>query len=336
MRLSLLLLFIAPYSGFAADFRICGRDLDAANPLAWESLEKKYSAQLADRKFTPVLEQLLKDFQSSPKQSNPAIKAVFEARAKDVIQKKTPCCPDFALAMQPAASALDDDKPVLFGGQIDLSVCDGTHADQNDELRYYAHAFENIGNLEMAPQRMKTAAALRDIEKDFDQLLFQGFPMFPWEALANSWILTDKQMAKGAPYDQLVLGHMSVGASAPTERFSKARLGWGLAVEPLGWVHYPRSGKHQRWWGVASLIFLRNGEGLGAGFALRYNQFSAGLTWHDSNDNNRLFDSTPHVFIGLDVYQFAGKKIRQYSEITDRIKKDVEAVRSGVPTQQVQ
>lgn len=331
MRIALLLLLVAPRV-FAADFRICDRDRNSLNPLAWESLEKKYSEQLRERKFTPVLERLLKDFQGSSKQSDPAVKSVFEAQAKDVIQKKTPCCPDFAISMQPAASALDDDKPMLFGGQIDLSVCDGARADQNDELRYYAHAFENIGNLEQAPARMKTAAAIRDIEKDFDQLLFQGFPMFPWEALANSWLLTDKQMAKGAPYDQLVLGHLSVGASAPTARFSKAKLGWGLAVEPLGWVHYPRAGRHQRWWGVSSLIFLRNGEGLGTGFALRYNQFSAGLTWHDSNDNNRLFDSKPHVFIGLDVYQFAGRKYRQYSEITNRIKKDAEAIRSEALT----
>lgn len=329
MRVALLLLLTASPS-FATDFIICGRNRDATNPLSWESIEKKYSEQLQDRNFTPVLDRLLKDFQASPKQSNPAVKSVFEKHAQEVLQKKRTCCPDFAIAMQPAANPLDDNTPVLFNGEIDLSVCDAARTDQNDELRYYAHAFENIGNLEQSKARMKTATAIRDIEKDFDQLLFQGFPMFPWESLANSWFLTDKRMAKGAPYDQLVLGHLSVGASASTERFSKAKLGWGLAVEPLGWVHYPRAGKHQRWWGVSSLIFLRNGEGLGAGFALRYNQFSAGLTWHDSNDNNRLFDSKPHVFIGLDVYQFAGQKFRKYSEIKDRIKRDAEAIRAEI------
>lgn len=327
MRIALLLLLAASPS-FATESVICGRNRDATNPLSWESIERKYSDQLKGRNFTTVLERLLKDLQGSPKQADSSAVSVFEAHAKDVIQKKRPCCSDFAIAMQPATSALDEDKPVLFDGQIDLSVCDGARADQNDELRYYAHAFENIGNLEQAPARMKTAAAIRDIEKDFDQLLFQGFPMLPWESLANSWLMTDERMAKGAPNNLLVLAHPSIGASSPTDRFSKAKLGWGMAVEPLGWIHYPSAGRHQRWWGVSSLVFLRRGEGLGAGFLVRYNLFSAGLTWHDSNDNNRLFDNKPHVFIGLDFYQFAGKKFRQYSEFTERIKADINKVRA--------
>lgn len=329
MRLALLLLLVASQAAIASEFEICGRRRNPSNPLAWEVLQMKHSKDLAERKFTSILALLLEDFKKSSKQSDPGVKSLFESHASDVVQKKVPCCPNFKLAMQPAESALDEAKPVMFGGKIDLSSCDGARAEQNDELRYYAHAFETIGNLEAAPHRMKTARAIRDIEKDFDQLLFQGFPMLPWEALANSWLMTDESMAKGAPNNLLVLAHPSIGASAPTERFSKAKLGWGMAVEPLGWVHYPGAGGHQRWWGVSSLIFLRKGEGLGAGFLLRYNLFSAGLTWHDSNDNNRLFDNRPHVFIGLDFYQFAGKKFRQYSEFTDRVKSDFNKIGGG-------
>ena len=37
------------------------------------------------------------------------------------------------------------------------------------------------------------------MEKVYDKYLFEGFPMFPWEAAVNSWFLTDKSIANGPP-----------------------------------------------------------------------------------------------------------------------------------------
>ncbi|MEO0975465.1 MAG: hypothetical protein AAFX85_20435, partial [Pseudomonadota bacterium] len=61
------------------------------------------------------------------------------------------------------------------------------------------------------PARKAVWQRLGILEARYDKYLFEGHPMFPWEAAVNSWFLTDKHIANGPPRNQFTLLHPSAG-----------------------------------------------------------------------------------------------------------------------------
>lgn len=49
----------------------------------------------------------------------------------------------------------------------------------------------------LADARKLVGQSIIELERSYDKYLFEGFPMFPWEAAINSWFLTDKSIANG-------------------------------------------------------------------------------------------------------------------------------------------
>lgn len=328
---TILALLLLPALAWADDIQICERSYNPQHAWSWETLKTRLVPALEAGKHESSISELLNMLKGSPNQKDQKARQLMETRIAEVLQKKRKCCSDFQVAYLPGENAWDAGRAVLFPGadEIDLSLCAEGRADQNDELRYLANALVNIGNHMHQPARVRSVKAMEELSVRYDRMLFEGFPMMPWEAAANSWFLAPKTISQGPPHHQLVLLHPSLGTSMSTARFSQIRFGAGLAVEPLGWVYYPRSAEHRSWWGVSTVALFRGDLGLGAGVLARYRHFSAGVVWHDLNNDNRLFNDRGFIYLGMDLYQLLGRTARGYHAYKEKVGQTLSATMQG-------
>jgi hypothetical protein len=154
-----------------------------------------------------------------------------------------------------------------------------------------------------------------ELEATFDRYLFEGFPMFPWEAAVNSWLLTRDHLVDGPPRQQIVLAHPAAGMVISSADDAKSDTGATLSIEPLGWVHYSKDYRH--WMGVSLVAVFPADRDAGYGVAFNYDMFKFGVTWHD--DDTGEHDGAA-VFLGLDLYKFLDAKYREYDGYRDRVR----------------
>jgi len=168
--------------------------------------------------------------------------------------------------------------------------------------------------VEINSEKFKQIAEVTQaLEGVYDKYLFEGFPMYPWETFANSWLLTDKSIANGPPRNQLVLMHPAAGVVGAIGSGSDTDIGAVLSVEPIGWIHYSKD--YESWYGVSLLTVFPSDRDAGIGVGLNYNFFKLGVTWHDYDDD---YDN-PTLFLGLDLYGFVDKKYRKYSTYKEKV-----------------
>lgn len=332
MKLSLLLLALAVVPAAAQDDpilerSICERPYSAQHPLSRESVKTRWKDELEARDFAAVGGKIVAELRTH--QGDAPRVAVFAANAEGALAPEKECCQLFAIKDKRKAGE-NKRRPVLFDGAIDLDDCaGGANAAALDELRHAAESFVMLGGLRNAPLKVRAVKVLTDKNAEYDRVLFEGFPMFPWESFVNG-LLVPKDVMKGPPRDLVVLLHPSAGGEFQTG-LRESRLAGALALEPLGWVHYNKSGGYRTWWGVSTLTTFRNDMGIGLGAAARYQNFLLGITWHDSDGDGRPFDSKPFIFVGMDLYQFAGAKLRRYEALRDEVREAVKAADSTTP-----
>lgn len=153
------------------------------------------------------------------------------------------------------------------------------------------------------------------IELEYDKYLFEGFPMFPWEAAVNSWLLTDNRIANGPPRWQLAVLHPSAGVIGHVASNTDGDIGASLLIEPIGVVRYTRDYKH--WYGLSVMASFPFDREPGIGFAMTYDQFKLGVTWHDDSDGR--YDGAA-VILGIDLYQLVGRQAKKYDGYKNRVK----------------
>lgn len=153
------------------------------------------------------------------------------------------------------------------------------------------------------------------IELEYDKYLFEGFPMFPWEAAVNSWLLTDNRIANGPPRWQLAVLHPSAGVIGHVASNTDGDIGASLLIEPIGVVRYTRDYNH--WYGLSVMASFPFDREPGIGFAMTYDQFKLGVTWHDDPDGR--YDGAA-VILGIDLYQFVGRQAKKYDGYKNRVK----------------
>jgi hypothetical protein len=310
-----LLLALALFPSFACagdGLVICDNAYISTHPMSWETLRPGYAKALADGRYFVVTSDLMRRLEHSAAQIDLSVKAKMMDRIRQVIEGKVECCADFAPRYESPAEAYLPGRHFLFGKEIDLDQCEGGRAAQNDELRYLAENMVNVGNAIHEDHRAASVRSMAELEKRYDRMLFEGFPMMPWEAWVNSRWLTPNRIVDGPPHHVAVFMHPSLGTSLGTARLADAKLGMGMAVEPAGWVFYPPKAAHRAWWGVSTLAFFRGDLGLGVGVLGRYRHFSVGVVWHDGNKDNRLSNDRGSLFLGMDLYEFLGKTLRGY------------------------
>lgn len=303
----------------ALSWKICGRVEVSSHTWNWLSLEASYAKILKAERFKDVQYTILDDLARSPNQVDRSVLEKFLEQSRKVLDAGGPCCTQFGIRDMRLTGTYRK-RPVLFDGLIDLTDCGPANekAEQLDELRYAAQAIEYLGRRAVAPAQDAAVRAMADAAARYDRMLFDGFPMFPWEALVNSWLWKDRPIKDGPPRDLLVLAHPSLGAEMRTT-LSGSSVEAAFAIEPLGWVHYPKARAHKTWYGLSALTTFRGDMGIGLGGVARFQNFTAGVVWHDDDRDGRPWNSRPHIFIGLDLYQFAGQRLRRYEDFKDRV-----------------
>ncbi|MDK8462035.1 hypothetical protein [Marinobacter sp. SS13-12] len=182
------------------------------------------------------------------------------------------------------------------------------------EFAQFVRLVSRAGNELLVTPRQGFSTNLAALETLYDRYLFEGMPMYPWEAAVNSWFLTDKHIANGPPRSQLVLMHPSVGLLANVESHTDGDLGGTLLVEAIGFVRY--SSNYRSRWGASIVGAFPTDREPGIGIGLNYRQFKLGVTWHDDPDG--AYDGAA-VFLGVDLYQFVGKQKRRYDGYRQRL-----------------
>lgn len=331
MRAKLLLIlgawafFFLPAPVRAADNSavVCGIAIDQANPFSWSSFKngpgEPFLVQ-GDREglLRELKNLLLVESTEWPEAVRlPAVKSITM-----LIDGKL-AFPAFAISktgdLPPQQYVFRQTVNKIFIPMAeDAPECTGTN---NREARIAVARFVNLVQrcgVELDKPTFKLLAnRITALETQYDKYLYEGFPMFPWEALANSWLLTDKSIANGPPRNQLVFLHPAAGVVVAAGAGADTDLGAALSIEPVGWIHYNRD--YSRWYGASLVTVFPGDRNAGIGVALNYNAFKLGVTWHDNSATDNYRD--PTIFLGLELYQFLGKQQRKYQGYLDKVKK---------------
>lgn len=164
-----------------------------------------------------------------------------------------------------------------------------------------------------APAIAQAAERVSELESQFDRYLFEGFPMFPWEAWINSLLLTNEHLVEGPPRYQIVFAHPAAGVIVSTGSGARSDTGATLSLE-LGAVRYDADYRH--WWGISALAVFPGDRDAGYGIAVNYDIFKLGVTWHD--DDTGVHDGAA-VFLGIDLFKFLDRRYREYDVYLDRL-----------------
>lgn len=182
------------------------------------------------------------------------------------------------------------------------------------EAASFVLAFSTTMGRLNAPAFQKGAGAIARLEKQLDKYLFEGFPMFPWEAFVNGLML-DKSIVNGPPRDVLVLMHPASGIVGSVGSDTDSDIDGVLSVEPLGWIRYSQD--YSSWYGVSLMAVFPTDRNAGYGVALNYNNFKLGVTWHD--DDTGVHEGAA-VFFGMDLYQLLSREKRNYQNYLNSVK----------------
>lgn len=160
-----------------------------------------------------------------------------------------------------------------------------------------------------------TATQIAVLEKQYDQYLFDGFPMFPWEAAVNGLFLTKETIAHGPPRNMLVLLHPAAGVVGAVGSGSKSDIGGALSIEPIGWIHY--SADYSHWYGASLLTVFPTDRNVGYGIAFNYQHYKLGVVWVSGRSGGH---GGATIFLGMDLLQFVSKEKRAYSGYLEKVK----------------
>lgn len=316
-------LLVSVFPGTASAERIiCDRIKLSTHPWSWESIETRYAAEFASKDYREIFDKLQKAYLASFHQPDGDTKEYFTYWMAGIKGGRA-CCEDFKIYDLVEIGETGYAPQVLFAEpkQILLDCKANVKlADQMDEIRYFADAFVDLGRLMQATRRGIEVRRIRAVDEEFDAMLTAGFPMFPWEAALTSALLADDELANGPPVYQAILFHAAPGLEIHTKDLASSRVAPVLALEPFGMVRYDTGGAHKHWNAVAALTTFRGDMGLGVGAAYHRDNLMLGLTWHDYDRNNRLFDGAPFISLSVDLYQLLGERFRAYDGLRSKVR----------------
>lgn len=171
--------------------------------------------------------------------------------------------------------------------------------------------FDFMARLQAATVDVSSAVvALSQNAVAWENYLQRGYPQYPWENLANSWLVSSAW--DRAPSGQFVLLHPEPGALMDVDRADTADLSAGLLVHGLGYLRY--FGDDRAWFcGASATGCLTGDEGNGFGYGLTLHvgstkasnplpHISVGLLYHDGVEDDGF-----QVSLGVDVLRLLGR-----------------------------
>ena len=325
---ALAVLSVTAFSPGWAQNVVCGEQVTSAGAFAWEPFRNgagRASIAESDASALAVaLLELVKEESTSwpadirnPVVAHTAMLVTGAAAYTDFGISKTDEIPARQLLLRSTANELE-----LPGGATHQDCRDAGRKNALIEAGRFVKLVARSHAALSQPSIVRVARRVEALEAQYDKYLFEGFPMFPWEALINSLVLTKDTIADGPPRQQLVLMHPSAGVVGATGSGSATDVGTTLAVEPLGFIWY--GDNHDSWYGISVLAVFSEDRDAGVGIGFNYNNFKLGITWHDYDDEAAYED--PTIFLGIELYQFVGEQHRKYTQYRDKVDALLEGV----------
>jgi hypothetical protein len=312
-----MLLAVLTARASLAEIVVCGTTLDSSSPLSWQSAKQAAGAKDNEAAF-----RILKERYKVAAATWPASIAKPAAAAFAALDAGTDKVSNFDITK----SGQDPSALVqgVFHGQpyfVELPIPAESPLCTPPDLKNARVEFATVVNSVHdavgtfgADAIGQAADRVVELEQTFDRYLFEGFPMFPWEAAVNSLVLTKDHLVDGPPQYQIVLAHPAAGMVVSMEG-SKSDMGGTLSIEPVGLVRYTKDYRH--WMGVSLLAVFPADRNAGYGVAFNYDMFKLGVTWH--HDNTGEYDGAA-IFVGLDLYKFLDAKYREYDGYRDALR----------------
>ena len=211
-------------------------------------------------------------------------------------------------------------KEIEFPAAADAPACaDADAAQALREMANYVLLVRDAHNYVISPAFALVPRATDVLEQQYDKYLFEGYPMYPWEAAVNSWFLTNDSIADGPPRWQLAVLHLSAGVVGHVAEDTDGDIGAALLLEPIGFVRYYDNYDH--WYGASLLASFPFDREPGLGFALTWDQFKLGVTWHD--DSSGQYDGAA-VVLGVELYRFVDRNKRKYTQYQGKLRELLE------------
>jgi hypothetical protein len=300
-----------------ASAQVCGIDLSTVEAFDWQTFSdgrgsEGFAKRNALQVFAALREDLIPPSRRWPREF---AEEVFDQFEKLASGRSAPS--DWTISAGERGRGSLIIQGFVFGG--DRRIWLPTEADEDecregDTMRHARAEFAAF--VELVERSVSTLAnhgvdplyqRIVALEAEYDRYLFEGFPMFPWEAAVNSWFLTDEHIANGPPRWQLAVVHPSAGVIGHVDTGTEGDLGASLLVEAIGIVRYTDDLRH--WYGASVIASFPFDREPGIGVALNYDRFKLGVTWHD--DPSGEYDGAA-ILLGIDLFQFVGQQRKTY------------------------
>jgi len=313
LRTALLaLLFLAPPSWAQDVARICGKPVTPSAPFERQALIDQTAADMAAGQTQAALDKLAASYEQTLR---PAERGTPESTAF-LQQLRAPTSRWSALW---EISNDDDGNAVLFERDATARKvvirCDTPPAANFHDMAAIASYVHVALAAQEAEPKMQQFAALKKQAMDHENLIRNGFPMWPWELWLNGRRL-GKSDAAPLFKTQYIFFRPTAGVEINTRSREDADLEASLAIEPIGFIHYTDD-TYSKWWGLSAVITASTGDGMGYGGLLRYGRYSAGLTLHKSD----VEGDDVHLLLGVDFYDLIESKRAEFPQYKDDLKK---------------
>lgn len=275
----------------------CNDTYDANHALAWDKIGPSVTPLVEDFKFDAAykfIESKIKELLTTEDQDRPEIKTFLK-------YLETTRTGDSKVHWQFNNSNVDTAK--LFFGTADEIKYDCNQlppATFKIVLGYAAGAMHHTHRTILEPSRQAVAKKITELSKNYEKFLFNGLPMWPWEAWLNGLFLPEEDSVK-APLRQFTFFRPSAGFEINTDSRAESSIEPILAIEPLGYVWY-KDREYDSWQGISLLTTFRTDMGAGLGLMYRYNNYTIGVSKHTETDDDYF------LYVGIELYQFLSEK----------------------------
>lgn len=300
--------------------QMCDQTLDISPNLRPSALLVITIKDYEAKRFGQIYESFAQQFENTLKDATP------HAPSMDKFIANIRHAHDFIDNVFDVTPALDGKSEKLFESRPEEISFNCTQlAPHQVDMAAVALMTRWIRSQEELPELNIHAIFIAKQSKAHEALLNNGLPMWPWELWLNG-----KQLGHSdwEPLfkTQWILMRPIAGFEINTSNRASGNLQVSVGVEPIGFIKY-QNDEYDSWWGMSLLATSSNQEGIGIGGLLRWNNYSLGITRHQSDTVGN--PGSNFVFIGIEFHDFIAKKQEDFETWKNLQSKRLDSVLQG-------
>ena len=144
--------------------------------------------------------------------------------------------------------------------------------------------------------REAAAAIATRTYQSYEDLLYRGLPMWPWELKLNERFVPER-FDMPAPERHVVVMRPNLSLALLFNGSESSEVDCALTVEPIGFVKY-RASDYTKWWGASLLVGMTDDNGRGYGAQFRWDDYTLGLARHDRTSG----DDEWVLYVSIDLF----------------------------------